>query len=43
MTTPRTKLDARFSEPGAEPTSWQDTLAAIEQAEPVIAGERVLA
>jgi nitroimidazol reductase NimA-like FMN-containing flavoprotein (pyridoxamine 5'-phosphate oxidase superfamily) len=33
MATPRTELDARFSEPGAQPTSWQDTLAAIEQAE----------
>jgi hypothetical protein len=33
MTTPRTELDARFSEPGAEPTSWQDTLEAIKRAE----------
>ena len=33
MTAPRTELDARFSEPGAEPTSWQDTLDAIQQAE----------
>jgi nitroimidazol reductase NimA-like FMN-containing flavoprotein (pyridoxamine 5'-phosphate oxidase superfamily) len=33
MTTPRTELDARFSEPGAQPTSWNDTLAAIERAE----------
>src|SRR5437763_4207144 len=33
MTTPRTELDTRFSEPGAQPTSWEDTLAAIEQAE----------
>ena len=33
MTTPRTELDARFSEPGAEPTSWHDTLEAIKQAE----------
>jgi general stress protein 26 len=33
MTTPSTELDIRFSEPGAEPTSWQDTLEAIEQAE----------
>ena len=33
MTTPRTELDTRFSEPGAQPTSWQDTLEAIEQAE----------
>jgi nitroimidazol reductase NimA-like FMN-containing flavoprotein (pyridoxamine 5'-phosphate oxidase superfamily) len=33
MTTPTTELDARFSEPGAEPTSWQDALEAIKQAE----------
>jgi general stress protein 26 len=33
MTMPRTELDSRFSEPGAEPTSWQDTLEAIKQAE----------
>lgn len=33
MTTPRTELDTRFSEPGAQPTSWNDTLAAIEHAE----------
>ena len=33
MTTPRTELDARFSEPGAKPTGWQETLRAIEQAE----------
>ena len=33
MTTPRTELDTRFSEPGAQPTSWNDTLAAIERAE----------
>jgi nitroimidazol reductase NimA-like FMN-containing flavoprotein (pyridoxamine 5'-phosphate oxidase superfamily) len=33
MTTPRTELDARFSEPGAQPTSWEDTLEAIKQAE----------
>ena len=33
MTTPRTELDTRFSEPGAEPTSWEDTLEAIKQAE----------
>jgi nitroimidazol reductase NimA-like FMN-containing flavoprotein (pyridoxamine 5'-phosphate oxidase superfamily) len=32
MTTPRTELDARFSEPAAQPTSWEDTLEAIEQA-----------
>ena len=33
MTTPSTELDTRFSEPGAQPTSWNDTLAAIERAE----------
>jgi general stress protein 26 len=33
MTTPRTQLDTRFSEPGAQPTSWVDTLEAIKQAE----------
>ena len=33
MTTPMTELDARFSEPGAEPPSWHDTLEAIKQAE----------
>jgi nitroimidazol reductase NimA-like FMN-containing flavoprotein (pyridoxamine 5'-phosphate oxidase superfamily) len=33
MATPSTELDTRFSEPGAEPTSWQDTLEAIKQAE----------
>jgi nitroimidazol reductase NimA-like FMN-containing flavoprotein (pyridoxamine 5'-phosphate oxidase superfamily) len=33
MTTPSTELDPRFSEPGAQPTSWQDTLEAIKQAE----------
>ena len=33
MTTPRTELDTRFSEPGAQPTSWNDTLGAIERAE----------
>ena len=33
MTTPRTDLDTRFSEPGAKPTSWEDTLAAIKRAE----------
>jgi nitroimidazol reductase NimA-like FMN-containing flavoprotein (pyridoxamine 5'-phosphate oxidase superfamily) len=32
MTTPRTELDSRFSEPGAQPTSWEDTLEAIKQA-----------
>ena len=33
MTTPSTELDTRFSEPGAQATSWQDTLEAIKQAE----------
>jgi nitroimidazol reductase NimA-like FMN-containing flavoprotein (pyridoxamine 5'-phosphate oxidase superfamily) len=33
MTTPRTELDTRFSDPGAQPTSWADTLEAITQAE----------
>jgi nitroimidazol reductase NimA-like FMN-containing flavoprotein (pyridoxamine 5'-phosphate oxidase superfamily) len=33
MTPPRTELDTRFSDPRAEPTSWQDTLKAIKQAE----------
>jgi nitroimidazol reductase NimA-like FMN-containing flavoprotein (pyridoxamine 5'-phosphate oxidase superfamily) len=33
MTTPRTELDTRFSQPGAQPTSWEDTLEAIMQAE----------
>ena len=33
MRTPRTELDTRFSEPGAQPTSWEDTLEAIKQAE----------
>lgn len=31
--TPRTELDTRFSDPGAQPTSWEDTLEAIKQAE----------
>src|ERR1700749_1662605 len=33
MTAPRTQLDTRFSEPGAQPPSWEDTLEAIKQAE----------
>jgi len=33
ITTPRTELDTRFSEPAAQPTSWEDTLEAIKQAE----------
>ena len=31
--TPITELDSRFSDPAAQPTSWEDTLAAIEEAE----------
>jgi general stress protein 26 len=33
MATPSTELDTRFSEPGAQPTSWQETLEAIKHAE----------
>src|ERR1700684_2390966 len=33
MTTPRTELDTRFSDPAAQPTSWEDTLEAIKKAE----------
>jgi nitroimidazol reductase NimA-like FMN-containing flavoprotein (pyridoxamine 5'-phosphate oxidase superfamily) len=33
MTTPSTELDTRFSGPNAQPTSWEKTLAAIEDAE----------
>ena len=33
MTTPRTELDTRFSQPAAQPTSWEDTLEAIKHAE----------
>src|SRR6201995_5914138 len=33
MTAPRTELDTRFSERGAQPTSWEETLEAIKQAE----------
>lgn len=33
MTTPTTELDTRFSDPGTRPTSWEDTLEAIKQAE----------
>jgi general stress protein 26 len=33
MTAPRTILDARFSETGAEPTDWGFTLGALESAE----------
>jgi general stress protein 26 len=32
-TIPRTELDTRFSEPGAQPTSWEVTLEAIKHAE----------
>lgn len=33
MTEPRTTLDARFSDPGASPTSWADTRAELDRAE----------
>jgi nitroimidazol reductase NimA-like FMN-containing flavoprotein (pyridoxamine 5'-phosphate oxidase superfamily) len=33
MTTPKTELDTRFSEPGSQATSWEQTLQAIKQAE----------
>ena len=33
MTTPTTELDTRFSEPGAQPTSWEQTRQLIEQAD----------
>jgi nitroimidazol reductase NimA-like FMN-containing flavoprotein (pyridoxamine 5'-phosphate oxidase superfamily) len=33
MGTPTTSLDSRFSDPAATPTSWDDTLRAIETAE----------
>jgi general stress protein 26 len=33
MGTPTTALDSRFSDPAAAPTSWDDTLRAIETAE----------
>jgi nitroimidazol reductase NimA-like FMN-containing flavoprotein (pyridoxamine 5'-phosphate oxidase superfamily) len=33
MTTPTTELDARFSEPGAVATSWDETRRALESAE----------
>jgi PPOX class probable F420-dependent enzyme len=33
MSGPKTELDARFSDPGAEPTPWQQTVAALEAAE----------
>jgi nitroimidazol reductase NimA-like FMN-containing flavoprotein (pyridoxamine 5'-phosphate oxidase superfamily) len=31
--TPTTHLDARFSEPGAEPTSWADTVRLLDAAQ----------
>jgi hypothetical protein len=31
MTRPRTELDSRFSDPTAEPTSWEQTLAEIKR------------
>jgi general stress protein 26 len=33
MTVPTTSLDTRFSEPGTDPTSWDDALGVIETAE----------
>jgi nitroimidazol reductase NimA-like FMN-containing flavoprotein (pyridoxamine 5'-phosphate oxidase superfamily) len=33
MGTPTTALDSRFSDPGAEPTSWDETVRALESAE----------
>ncbi len=33
MSTPTTSLDTRFSDPGAEPTSWDDTVRALESAQ----------
>ena len=33
IVTPRTELDTRFSDPEAQPTSWEDTLDAIKQAD----------
>jgi general stress protein 26 len=33
MKTPATKLDARFSDPGAKPTSWDDTRRILETAQ----------
>ncbi len=32
-TSPTTRLDVRFSEPGVEPTSWEETLRLLETAE----------
>jgi hypothetical protein len=33
MNQPKTTLDARFSDPGAAPTSWEDAVRALEAAE----------
>ncbi len=33
MTVPTTSLDSRFSDPDATPTSWDDTVEALESAE----------
>lgn len=33
MNQPTTELDARFSDPGATPTTWQQTLQALQAAE----------
>ena len=33
MTTPRTELDTRFSDKGASPTTWEQTVALLEAAE----------
>ncbi len=33
MTTPQTTLDARYSEPGSDPTSWDQARAVLETAE----------
>ena len=33
MRTPTTEIDARFSEPGATPTPWEQTLRALEEAQ----------
>lgn len=33
MSTPTTSLDARFSEPGAEPTAWAETARALDAAQ----------
>jgi hypothetical protein len=33
MNTPQTELDSRFSDPDAQPTSWEQTLAEIKRAE----------